>query len=487
MKKGLKTFRSKITVIMVTVVALISFVAFYFYNYSISKIIHEEHNKNTISALTLLKSEFYSTLGKNEGKIIYTIMDSAVSNKNVQNAYLLNSKYTLVYPKGLNQNTFDSLYIKSVLSSNNSIVINSVGSGKNKYNRVFIPMQNTPACYQCHPQSINNIGTIIVDFLPENSIQSIVYTRKFSFFFTLTMLLFLGGIIMFIHYKFIRKALNEFYSTINAVNQGDLYKRLSIPETKELGQLGLSFNLMLDKFQNTQNELQIFHKNELRNNYKLATIGEMASRLAHEIRNPITGIANAIEIINSENNDDKNKSVLNEVQRQANRVNNAITDLLKFSRQKDINLQESDINGLIKSLVFFLENHAHNKQITFKLELQEDLPIFKFDYAQIEDVLLNLGINAIQSIQKTGIITFKTNYVKTDKWVKISVCDTGKGIPENLKSKIFHPFFTTRNEGTGLGLAIVKDIIDIHNGDIKVENNSGEGCTFFIFLPVERV
>jgi len=484
MKFNLHSFRSKIIITLILTVTSVSFIAFYFFNHSINKIIHKEHEKSIISVLSLLKDQFYNTLGKNEGKIIYSILDSTINNKNIKNAYLLNSKNELVYPFGEKLNSFDTLSKGDLLYSNNSIVLKSIKYNETQFTRAFILMQNSQTCYQCHSPSIKIIGTIVLDLSNENANISINFARRYSLFFTIILLFILGSLILFIHYKFIRSALSDFYSTIKAVNQGDIYKRLTIAETKELGELGASFNKMLDNFQNTQKELEIFHKNELLNNYKMATVGEMAARLAHEIRNPITGIANAIEIINSENTDEKNKLILTEIHRQANRVNNTITSLLKFSRQKDINLLECDINALIKSLVFFLENQAHNKEITFKLELQENLPVFQFDYSQIEDVFLNLGINAIQSIQKKGYITFKTSYTKDEKWVKISVCDTGKGIPDNLKSKIFHPFFTTRNEGTGLGLSIVKDIIEKHKGEIWVEDNSKAGSTFNILLPV---
>ncbi len=485
MKINLHSFRSKIIITLIVSVTSVSFIAFYFFNHSLNKIIHKEQEKSTISVLSLLKDQFYSTLGKNEGKIIFSILDSAISNKNIRNAYLLNSKNKLVYPFSLNLNSIDTLDKGDLLYSDNSIVLKSINYKGSRFTRAYITMQNSPACYQCHPPIIKNIGTVVLDLSMENTNTSLNFARRYSLFFTLVLLVVMGSLILFVHYKFIRSALSDFYSTIKEVNQGNMYKRLSIPETKELGELGTSFNTMLDNFQNTQKELEIFHKNELRNNFKLATIGEMAARLAHEIRNPITGIANAIEIINSENTDEKNKPILTEIHRQANRVNRTITDLLKFSRQKDINLKESDINTLIKSLVFFLENQAPNKDISFRLELQEDLPVFYFDYSQMENVLLNLGINAIQAIQKKGIITFKTSYIKAKKRVKISVYDTGKGIHDHIKPKVFHPFFTTRNEGTGLGLSIVKDIIEKHKGEICVEDNELAGSIFIILLPIE--
>ena len=143
----------------------------------------------------------------------------------------------------------------------------------------------------------------------------------------------------------------------------------------------------------------------------------------------------------------------------------------------------NNINEVINQLVFFLKNQVHHKEIGFHLDLEDDIPHFRFDPKQMEDVLLNLGLNAIQAIPKNGTITFKTTYNPSEGRIYIHVSDTGKGIPKDDLSRIFHPFFTTRNEGTGLGLAIVKDVIDKHNGEIWVENNEASGCTFTISLP----
>ncbi len=486
MKFKLNSFRSKIVLALVVSVTTITILSFYFYNKSLKDIVKTEHDKNVISVLNILKEQFYHTLGSNEGKIIYTLLDFTRLNKNVKNAYLLNSDNELIYPTPLNLRLLDSLNLDKLAKTDSSIFLETKNSGSAYFTRAYIPLQNSSQCYSCHPRSTKYLGTIVVDILGESPNISVGFTKKFIIVFAIIILIIIGLTIMVMHFRFVKRALREFQNTIEAVNLGVFHKRLSIPETKELGQLGRNFNTMLDNFQKTQKELEVFHKNQMRNNYKLATVGEMSARLAHEIRNPITGIANAIEIISSEIEDEKSKAILDEVLRQANRVNQAITDLLKYSRQKEIVLKESDINDLIRGLLFFLENQSPDKRIILKKELQENIPTFDFDRAQLEDVFLNLGINAIQSINKKGTIVFKTSYNEENNMVRISIKDSGKGIPEDVKSQIFHPFFTTRNEGTGLGLAIVKDIIDKHKGEIWVENNTGAGCTFIVELPVKE-
>jgi signal transduction histidine kinase len=165
-------------------------------------------------------------------------------------------------------------------------------------------------------------------------------------------------------------------------------------------------------------------------------------------------------------------------------VNKAIANLLKYSRSHEINFQEGDLNEIIKSVVFFLENQSAHKNMAFLMVLDPGIPLFEFDSEQIENVLMNLGLNAIQACGSNCSVTYRTTYSASGKNVRISVTDTGPGIPPAKLEDIFTPFYTTRTEGTGLGLAIAREVIQMHRGEITVENNSGGGCSFHIVLPV---
>ena len=492
MKKGKLSFRSIIVITLVTVTATISFTAFYIYNHYLKEIIYFEANrnaefeKNMVSSLHLLKDQFYYTIDEHDGRIIKVLLQRMEQREKVLNSYLYNEEGELKFM--LNNDTVHNVPVteKELSASNEEISLKSFPFADRPFSRVYLHMNNASSCYKCHLPEQKNLGFVVIDFEMNGSGENISFIRKSSFLFTLVMVILIVVFILFMHYKFVRQSLSDFNSTIDAINNGDLDKRLSIPETKELGKLGKNFNNMLDTFQQAQKELQEFHKKELRSNYKLATIGEMSARLAHEIRNPVTGIANAIEIIVKETKDKENIPILEEIQRQAKRVNNAISDLLKYARKKDLSMEMNDINEIVKPLVIFLKSHVKNKEIQFNLNLQSDIPLFRFDKMQMEDVLLNLGINAIQSISEKGSITFKTAHDKVENCIFIYIADTGKGIAKENLSRIFHPFFTTRNEGTGLGLSIVKDTIDKHGGEIWVENNTSGGCTFTISMPVKK-
>jgi signal transduction histidine kinase len=288
------------------------------------------------------------------------------------------------------------------------------------------------------------------------------------------------------HYRFVKTSLSKFKNSILKINHGNLGERVSISNSKELGELAVCFNLMIDNFQKTTEQLNDYHEKELQDAQKLATIGEMSARLAHEIRNPITGIANAIEIIVENMDNDQHKPILEEIRRQARRVNEAISKLLKYSGNEELKMETHDINESVKSIVFFLKNQSGTGRITFAMELQAKIPMFRFDKEKIENAVMNLGLNAIQAIEDRGIVTFSTSYNSNENTVEISVEDNGAGIPKNKINEIFKPFYTTKTEGTGLGLVIIKDTIEKHNGKVVVESEEGIGTKIRVVIPFEK-
>jgi signal transduction histidine kinase len=375
--------------------------------------------------------------------------------------------------------------INEFRASGNEMAVKIYRDRRIPFSRAFLHVYNVPVCYQCHLPEKVTLGYVIIDFSLQEHQNYISIARNSSIIFTICMLLIILFFVLLMHYRFVKKSLFGFRSAIFHINEGDLSKRVNIPESKELGQLGKSFNQMMEKFQFTQKRLLYYHQKELNDAQKLASIGEMSARLAHDIRNPLTGIVNSIEVIAGEMKDSPYSPILEEIQRQAGRVNNAISNLLKYSRPVELNLHQGNINGLVEALVLFLGSQKVNKNIIFKLELQEGIPEFSFDAEQLENVLMNLGLNAIQAIEKEGQITYRTHYDEVSKIITISVEDNGPGIPVDKEPEVFKPFFTTKTEGTGLGLAIAKDIIEKHNGGIRFENIPGSGCKFIISLPLE--
>jgi signal transduction histidine kinase len=425
-----------------------------------------------------------------DGRLIKPLLKNMGNDKQIFRAYLFNTQGKMKLPLDKDTLVQDSLIKKSLdfnklIASEKDISIADISIAGQPFTRAFLRVRSSQVCFKCHTQKEETLGYVVLDFSLKETRENIAFTRNYTISFTILLLIIILSFVFVLHYKFVKKSLSHFKNSINNINQGDLTERVIIPESKELGQLAKCFNQMIENFQRTQKELFRYHQKELQDANKLATIGEMAARLAHEVRNPLMGIANSIEIIIGDMNDSPDKPILEEIKRQANRVNTAISNLLKYSRSTEIKIKEGDINEIVSNLVFFLTNQKQNKKIDFILDIQPEIPVFNFDIEQVGNVLLNLGINAIQAIENKGTITFHTSYNFDEKIVKIAVEDTGSGIPNEKAPDIFKPFFTTRTEGTGLGLAISKDIIEKHNGKIWFENNEISGCTFIVSLPVE--
>ena len=405
----------------------------------------------------------------------------------VSNAYFLDSVGILKYPKNLAEYKNDTLFEIDIPLIKEDFTFKTFKTEKEVFSRAFIRLHNLPECYSCHSYKSENLGFIVFDFSINQTQKNINFTRNFSIAFTVFMVIILGGFVLLMHYRFVRGSLSKFQNSIQTINHGNLSERVSISKSKELGDLARCFNKMMDNFQETRNQLNTYHEKEMQDAQKLATIGEMSARLAHEIRNPITGIANAIEIIVEDTEDEQNKPILQEIKRQANRVNEAISNMLKYSKSEKLKLEKQSINENIKSIVFFLKNQSSTNNITFILELQANIPDFYFDKEKIENVFLNLSLNSIQAIEETnkkGIITYKTTLSSDEKEVIVCIEDNGIGIKKDKINKIFKPFYTTKTEGTGLGMAIVKETTNKHKGKIKVVSKVGKFTSIEVSFPV---
>lgn len=207
---------------------------------------------------------------------------------------------------------------------------------------------------------------------------------------------------------------------------------------------------------------------------KLSAVGQLASRLAHDIRNPLSVIQNTVEITKSNKTlDGKTISQLDRIDRAASKINYQISDTLDFVRTTQLQIKENSIKQILSRVVDRID-----KPSTIIINLPESDHIIKCDAEKLEVAIANLLTNSIQAMDGDGTIRIRVN--DQDKFYIIEIEDSGPGIPENVLPKIFEPLFTTKPMGTGLGLATVKNIIAQHNGSIYVKNNP---TIFTIHLP----
>lgn len=224
---------------------------------------------------------------------------------------------------------------------------------------------------------------------------------------------------------------------------------------------------------------------ELIEKENLALIGEVVSSIAHSLSNPLNIISgNADYLLLNKNPDQPDYEELKTIVEEATRITKSLRGLLNFSRPINVEKTKIDINSILDDIVNKSKYSIGTKEITIKKFLDKELPLINVDKAQIEEVITNIVINAIQVFKGKGEITVKTRSNASS--IYIEVIDDGPGIPKENIEKIFRPFYSSKGfgKGTGLGLSIVKKIISEHGGSVDVRSQIGKGTTFTISLPM---
>lgn len=220
---------------------------------------------------------------------------------------------------------------------------------------------------------------------------------------------------------------------------------------------------------------------------KLSALSQLALGAAHEINNPLLGISSYLENIADETSDEKSKEEIELVLENVYRISETIRGLLNFARPSPPQFTKVNINQLVDETLSFLHHQPIFRKISIEKNLSTSLPPITADLNQIRQVLINIFINAAQSMPNGGELKVLTSKVKFKEFIQIDIQDTGQGIPQNHLKKIFDPFFTTKKrKGTGLGLSISLSYIKNHKGNISVKSQLNKGTTFSLFLPIRQ-
>lgn len=332
-----------------------------------------------------------------------------------------------------------------------------------------------------------------------------------------------GGIITFMFPRRVTKPVMSLAEATVNVREGDYsYRVEKIQGTDEIARLVNSFNKMLNTIEEEHTELEDrnaklevmnalnaklleetrnFNKlleesirevkedldqkhRELVSAEKLSTIGEIATRIAHEIRNPLSGIVVALENLRSELSFNACGARVSEIINEVNRLDSIIRELFQLAIPRELSLVESDPNELIDRVVSLVGPQAAQKSVEMEKIPTDVAREISLDFEMIQQVIMNLVLNSIESITGPGGRIIIKSYYANNLYI-IEISDNGSGIRESHLNMIFEPFFSTKNNGTGLGLAISKKIINLHNGSIRVESANRSGTMFIISLPTD--
>jgi len=285
---------------------------------------------------------------------------------------------------------------------------------------------------------------------------------------------------------FIQRPLIELQEKIAKVGEGDLNVTVRFARRDdEIGDLGRNFNRMVTLLRENSEEIETLHRTQMSRAEHLATLGELATGLAHEIRNPLAGIAGVIDIVARDlPATSPARAVIKDVRQEISQINHIVGELLQTARPHPPQIRRSDLNVTVEHSVMLARQQALSKAIEIVFKRNVELPEVEHDGDQIHQVLLNLLLNSIQAIDGPGIIVVELE--ARGGMAAISVSDTGRGIPSEDLPNIFRPFYTTKGNGTGLGLSLARRIVEEHQGRIEVTSSVGKGTTFTVLLPIEK-
>lgn len=332
----------------------------------------------------------------------------------------------------------------------------------------------------------------------------------------LEVILFYGGLFVItisfllclILYSIISKPISKLVEGMEKLSKGDMDYRINIKRKDEMGLLADSFNSMSEelklykeKMENWTRSLEeevekktseiVRAQEGLINAEKLASLGRMAAGVAHELNSPLTGIVTFAHLFLKRVPPERKEDIedLNVIIDQTERCSRIIKGLLGFSRRTASENAEINVNTLIENTLTIVKNQAKFHNITFDITLDKTIPEISVDPNQIQQVFLNMLLNAADAMEEKGRIVVASRFIEenNNKFIELEFTDTGPGIPESILGKIFEPFFTTKptGKGTGLGLSVSYGIIKKHNGQIFVKSELGKGASFFIHLPVD--
>ena len=223
---------------------------------------------------------------------------------------------------------------------------------------------------------------------------------------------------------------------------------------------------------------------ELRRNRALSAVGQMTAQIAHEIKNPLGSIRFATEVIKRRGPiSQSDAETLAVIDRSVDHLATIVAELADFARPKELKRTEINLNNLLDDLMPMVADRLSVKRVEVEKHYSPDLPIGQYDATELKKLFLNLIINAIDASELGGSIELRTK-VNGKREVTVEIADRGAGMDKETLSRLFEPFYTTKEKGTGLGMAIAKKITELHKGDLLITSKKGEGTTATVRLPI---
>ncbi|MCK4224101.1 MAG: HAMP domain-containing protein [candidate division Zixibacteria bacterium] len=373
---------------------------------------------------------------------------------------------------------------------------------------VISAIYNEPDCYtpdcHAHPPEQKVLGVLDIGMSLADVDKEIKGAQNKMIFFAVIAFLVISVTISISINRYVTRPVRELVKGTQKIAEGDLSNGISIRTQDEIGQLASAFTRMtLDlkkadeklidwgktleqKVQQRTEELRKT-ENQLIQSDKVASLGKLAAGVAHEINSPLTGILTYSSLLfKAKEKGDPEKEDLEVIVNETNRCKMIVKGLLDFARQTEPQKTLSDINEVIAKSINLISHQASLQNVKIEKKIELDLPKVMIDIGQIQQVFINILLNAIEAMPQGGTLTVSSGI--ENEMAAVRFTDTGIGIPQENLPKILDPFFTTKKQGkgTGLGLSVSYGIIERHRGKLEVKSKVGKGTTFTVKLPIEE-
>ena len=348
----------------------------------------------------------------------------------------------------------------------------------------FTPVLNEPGCATkiCHSTQADAmiLGVIEVSLSIDDVNQTLRQSRTEHIVISIIATIIGGFLMLGVFNRRIRRPMKELIKGISRVSNGDLTFRIKAKTNDEISEVAESFNRMNEKLLKLQNGLI--------QSERLISMGKLAAGVAHEINNPITGILSYAEDLYEDAEDsDPKKEDYEVIMNETLRCRQIVRNLLDFARQDLPTFIFINPSDLMKKSLSVVIRQAAFRNIKFDKKIENNLPAINADPVQIQQVLVNLIVNAQQAMPNGGKITLSVAAINDGTHIEYLIKDEGHGIPSEIQSHIFEPFFSTKGGKTnGLGLAVCMGIVEQHNGTITLDSERDKGTTFYVVIPVEK-
>jgi two-component system, NtrC family, sensor kinase len=387
---------------------------------------------------------------------------------------------------------------------------------------MLTPIYNERSCSEAechaHPAGVKELGVLDLSLNLESVDREVDGMKARVLVVTAVEITLISLFIIFFTRRFLSRPIDKLIEGTKAVSQMELDEPLNIVgSSEELDELARSFDVMRERLRTAMAEINQFTANleskveqrteqlkaaqkKLVQSDRLVSLGQLSASVAHEINNPVSGVLNLAMLMQRMLKDDgvppdrlpEFRKYLGQVVSETSRVGRIVSDLLAFSRRGKPQRAPADLNRIVRMTLSLVQHKLKLSNVAVETALRDDLPPVLCDASQIQQVALNLILNAAEATQnktvdkQLGRVTITTD--SADGEVHLNVTDNGEGIPPDNLARIFDPFFTTKSDGkgVGLGLAVSYGIIQAHGGDIEVKSVVGQGSTFAVSLPLEQ-